>query len=205
MNALSHTENDLRTDNDIVSLQNNIYGIENYPKSANYPLTESHPKSALAEIHNAVNSVVFAKRKQTRILKLEEKIEKITVDKVHSIVHTPHSDGSITHEENFQERVSIEKRVKETLVALMNEKSAAQFPRGFIAADNVHGNEINNNELNKNLKLNNNSLKSNNQLNAEPYSQVIDAEFTDNAADAYGCNKSSAQKNSNYVPLLSLF
>jgi len=184
-----------------------------------HPLSQSNQQFAQAvlvqdpaqkEIANALmavrnnslnNSVIFAKRSQTRILKLEEKIERIKVNKIHSIINTPHSDGSITNEERFEERVDIERRVKETLVALVDEKAMARFPRGFVAADNKYL------PVNGNTGKNISDRTNNEAINA--YFPVIDAEFTDssgnNSSDSYSGKNNLASTNNikNYVPLLS--
>ncbi len=159
-----------------------------------------------AKNNPSTNSVIFAKRTQTRILKLEEKIERIKVNKVHSITNTPHSDGSITNEEKFHEEVSIERRVRETLVALVAEKSMASFPRGFVAADNKYLADNNpNNNNNAVARTNKSSLNSNNNARSNSsYSPVIDAEFTDASGNYSGKNTFSAKNNiTNYAPLLS--
>lgn len=159
---------------------------------------------ATNEIANAImtaknNSALFAKRTQTRILKLEEKIERIKIHKVHSIINTPHSDGSITPEERFEEKVDIERRVKETLIALVDEKSLVKFPRGFVAADNKYITDTDNNQKN-----NSNTNPNNNTLANSFYSPIIDAEFIDFSGNYSGKSNLLTKNNiTNYASLLS--
>ncbi|MBI2136131.1 hypothetical protein HYU06_03600 [Candidatus Woesearchaeota archaeon] len=156
---------------------------------------------ATNEIANAIitaknNTALFAKRTRTRILKLEEKIERIKIHKVHSIINTPHSDGSITNEEKFHEEVNIERRVKETLVALVDEKYLAGFPRGFVAADSKYIADNSNAAKNISDRADDGAANS--------YSPVIDAEFTDSSGNHSGKSNLLAKNNiTNYAPLLS--
>ncbi|MBS3158098.1 hypothetical protein J4206_02325 [Candidatus Woesearchaeota archaeon] len=190
MDALSHAKN----------IGPNCLLAINYPLVGLSNSSAAKEISCAAEISNAVtnasNSIVLAKQTKTRILKLEEKIERIKVNKIHSIINTPHSDGSITNEERVEEKIDIERRVKEILVALVDEKAMIKFPRGFVAADNTYLIESGNPR-----KINSNP---NNNEATNIYSPVIDAEFSE-ASDNYSGKNNLASTNNikNYVPLLS--